>query len=53
MDDGVSKRYLKEVLGELGYTIYSKVHSGRANLHDTTDWKNKALDLSWDDMFKL
>lgn len=55
IDDAVSKRYLKEVLGDLGYTIYSRIStkSGRASLHDSDDWKSKALDFSWEDLFKL
>lgn len=55
IDDVVSKRYLKEVLGELGYTLYSRITSktGRASLHDSSDWKAKVLNFSWDDLFNL
>lgn len=55
IDDVVSKRYLKEVFGDLGYTVYSKITptTGRASLHDSADWKSKVLNFSWDDLFKL
>lgn len=51
VDDAVSKRYLKEVLGDLGFTIYKRLHSGRTALPKEIDWKSNVLTLSWSDLF--
>lgn len=53
LDDAVNKRYLKEVLADLGYAIYSNIHKGRSSLTPADQWKSQVLDTSsWDNLFK-
>lgn len=53
LDDVITKRYLKEVLANLGYAIYSNIHKGRAALTPADQWKSQVLvSTSFDDLFK-
>lgn len=52
IDDAVSKRYLKEVLGDLGFTIYSKIRKSRTNMSVESEWKAKVLESSWSELFE-
>lgn len=53
LDDAVNKRYLKQVLADLGYAIYSNIHKGRSSLTPADQWKSQVLDNStWDNLFK-
>lgn len=51
LDDVVSKRYLKEVLADLGYSVYANLHRGRANIMPADQWKAKVLESGWDELF--
>lgn len=52
LDDVVTKRYLKEVVANLGYAMYSNLNKGRAALTPPDQWKAQVLSTSWDDLFK-
>lgn len=53
-DDAVNKRYLKEVLADFGYSIYSSIHKGSGgSLIPAAQWKTQVLSTdTWDELFK-